>query len=61
VIEYSKATQGLVTLRQKAANAKVQGRTPQDIPATLADLIEIYEILVDLPSVHVENFNVVAE
>jgi hypothetical protein len=47
VSEYSKAQQKLGELRQKEANAKVQGRTPQEIPATLADLIELYEVLVD--------------
>jgi hypothetical protein len=45
VSEYSKARQTLGVLRQRAANAKVQGREPQEIPATLADLIELYEIL----------------
>ena len=30
-------------LRKRAANGKEQGQSPKDIPATLADLIELVE------------------
>ena len=45
--EFSRAQQSLAKLQRKRSNGLEQGLSGRDIPATLADLIEIYEVLIE--------------